>query len=54
MMMKISGSNARMKVAGVGCLLGGLAAAIMSAPSATAAPARCDASGVASSWPADI
>ena len=45
-MMKISGKNARAKVAGVG-LLGGLAMAAISAPSAAAAPGQCDASGLA-------
>ncbi|MFZ0832667.1 MAG: heme-binding protein [Mycobacterium sp.] len=45
--MKISGTDARVKVVGAGIVLGGLAAAIVSAPSATAAPAQCDASGVA-------
>lgn len=45
--MKINGTNARGKVAGIGCLLGGLTAAIVFAPSAAAAPAQCDASAVA-------
>lgn len=44
--MKINGIGARVKVAGVG-LLGGITLAVLSAPSAAAAPAQCDASGVA-------
>lgn len=44
--MKINGIGARVKVAGVG-LLGGITLAVLCAPSAAAAPAQCDASGVA-------
>jgi hemophore-related protein len=48
MIMKFSGITARRHVAGVaaGCLLGGVAAATIAAPSATAAPEACTASGV--------
>lgn len=45
--MNISGTTARVKAAGAGCLLGGLAVAVLAAPSAAAAPAQCDASAVA-------
>jgi len=46
--MNTSGTSPRVKIAGLGGLLGGLAAAILCAPSAMAAPAQCDASGLAS------
>jgi heme-binding protein len=47
MIMKFSGISARRHVAGlaVGCVLGGVAAATIAAPTATAAP-ECTASGV--------
>jgi heme-binding protein len=41
LMMNNSGTTMRVKVIGVGCLLGGLATAIMAAPSAAAAPEQC-------------
>ncbi|MBE1550630.1 hemophore-related protein [Mycobacterium sp. OAS707] len=45
--MKFSGTTARRRVAGVavGCVLGGVAAATIAAPTATAAP-DCSAAGV--------
>jgi hemophore-related protein len=47
MIMKFSGITARRRVAGVavGCVLGGVAAATIAAPNATAAP-DCSAAGV--------
>jgi heme-binding protein len=46
-MMRINGVNARVRVAGVGCVLGGLAVAMMAAPTASAAPQDCSPGGVA-------
>jgi heme-binding protein len=48
MIMKFSGITARRRVAGIasGCLLGGMAAAIIAAPTAAAAPEVCTADGV--------
>jgi heme-binding protein len=49
MIMKFSGITARRGIAGIaaGCLLGGIAAATIAAPTATAAPVACTADGVA-------
>jgi heme-binding protein len=47
-MMQNSGITMRAKVIGVGCLLGGLATAIVVAPSAAAAPQQCGPGDVAS------
>jgi heme-binding protein len=48
MIMKFSGITARRRVAGIasGCLLGGMAAATIAAPTAAAAPEVCTANGV--------
>jgi hemophore-related protein len=47
MMTKISDTKARVKVAVAGCLFGGLALATVAAPTASAAPGDCTASGLA-------
>jgi hemophore-related protein len=48
MLMKFTGITARRRIAGVasGCLLGGVAAATIAAPTAAAAPEVCTAGGV--------
>jgi heme-binding protein len=45
--MKFSDTNGRRAGVGVGCLLGGVAAAMMSMPTAAAAPDQCDADQLA-------